>query len=111
MLLIAEFLERSQAWQEKVQKKKEKAAEEAIQKKESENTFHPRINTISAALHAQKLSLLEQVNEAAAKNQKKLTDMPLQVGLLEKETKENLFEYYLPQRKLLGSSQERREAS
>ena len=46
--------------------------------------------------------MLEKVNLAAVKH-KDCENMPLKQGLLEKETKENLFEYYLSKKTLMGS--------
>ena len=70
-----------------------------------ENTFHPRINQVSELMHQKKMLLLEQVNKAAAAIVKSNNDATeiLSSGLqLERETKENLFEYYLPKSKLIG---------
>lgn len=103
MLLIASFIERSEQWKLALDKKKEKAAQEMQQERCKENTFHPRINTVSELMHLRKIELLEQVNKAAAavneQNKNKAQAIP---DILEKETKENLFEYYLPKRKLMG---------
>ena len=66
MLLIARFIERSETWQESVDQKKEKIAQEILKQRCKENTFHPRINSVSELMHLRKMHLLEQVNKAAA---------------------------------------------
>ena len=103
MLLIASFIERNEQWKQAIEKKKEKTAQEMQQERCKENTFHPRINSVSELMHLRKIELLEQVNKAAAavneQNKKKAQAI---TDILEKDTKENLFEYYLPKRKLMG---------
>ena len=77
MLLIAAFIERSESWQEAVEQKKVKVAQEVREARCKENTFHPRINKVSELMHFQKMNLLEQVNMAAAVVNKKNANMPL----------------------------------
>lgn len=64
--LVAQFLERSELWQESVDKKKQKVAMMLAEQRCKENTFHPRINRVSELMHQKKMMLLEQVNKAAA---------------------------------------------
>ena len=52
MILIAAFIERSETWQETVENKKAKVAQEVNEERCKENTFHPRINTVSEVMHA-----------------------------------------------------------
>ena len=59
MLLIAEFIERSQNWQKNVEQKKEKVAELVDNHRNKENTFHPKINSVSEHLHSEKMNMLE----------------------------------------------------
>lgn len=62
MIAINDFLERSEAWAEKVDQKKAKIAEELDYDRNYENTFHPRVDPVSELIHDKKMKLLLKVN-------------------------------------------------
>ena len=89
MILINDFIERSESWQQRVSKKREQVAVELQKQRDSENTFHPRIDPVSERLHAKKLTMLEQAQEAKAAAAAELRNsemLPLETGFLQKET-------------------------
>lgn len=61
MFVINEFIERSEAWMQKVDQKKAKIAEELDQNRNQENTFHPRVDPVSELIHEKKMKLLNKV--------------------------------------------------
>lgn len=58
MVIIAEFVDRSDTWIRQVQDKKTKIAHQINDERQKENTFHPRIDPVSELLHARKMNQL-----------------------------------------------------
>jgi ABC-type uncharacterized transport system ATPase subunit len=68
-------MNRNNAWQKKVNSKKEAVKEETSMAQSQSLTFHPKINFISQCLHEQKLLLLSNNSSGLATEIAELSDL------------------------------------